>query len=186
MVATDAAKSSVLQTTAVVRYAGEVGPDGIPVIDMTITHPQSIERGWYQKDYSIALGELIAIREAILSITDNEALIILATDSMNAKNWVQSGKAHNSIALLILGEIFRHLRQYNQRLYVVYVPSAQNVADFATRDITCPVQDAFDRKQFEDTRTLLRQTQVEATGMWLERGGRTGGVEDKTKTQNKN
>ena len=93
---------------------------------------------------------------------------------MNAKNWVQSGKAHNLEALRIVGEIFDHLKKHNQRLYLVYVPSAENVADYATRYFG---EQTFLQKQFDQTRRLLHLAQKEATGMWLNQGGRTGGLD---------
>ena len=69
----------------------------------------------------------------LFTIREPQALIILATNSMNAKNWMSSGKTHNLENAPHRREILDHLKKQNQRLFLVYVPSAENVADYATR-----------------------------------------------------
>ncbi len=170
--ATDAAKDDFNHQYAFVRYQGLLSPR--PTIDMTALHPAEVKSGEYPRQYHIALGELHAIWKAVESVTDPNALIILATDSMNAKNWVQSGKAQCREAYPILKAIFTHLKKYNQRIYVVYVPSAQNVADYATRHTDKEFEDV----PFRQTRCLLAHAETEACGLWLTTGGISGGKKE--------
>ena len=69
----------------------------------------------------------------LFTIQEPRALINLAIVFLNAKNWISSGKAHNPENAPHRREILDHLMKHNQRLLLVYEPSAENVADYATR-----------------------------------------------------
>jgi hypothetical protein len=117
----------------------------------------------------IASAELLAIRNAVLSdhALDHD-LIVLATDSMTCKSWIERGCAPTSLANAMLKEIFLTLEQRAQRLFVIYVPTDDNVADEPSRDKQ--IIAAKERK----TRARLELAFRECLGTWSVAGGSTG------------
>lgn len=164
----DAAKDERLHSYVIVEFSvanrAPFLPYGTaPVLPLTVST--------FPAEFHIALGELFVIVMAVLSVTVRGSLIIMATDSMNAKHWVESGKANNPEALRLLNLLFSHLRSFNLRLYLVYVPTGDNVADYSTRphpeDKTSR---AYLPSQFFATGRLLALAEKEALGMWLDVG----------------
>ena len=137
---------------------------------------------------NIALGELMAIVHGVRQLnavaastrgTDNAALdynvMVIATDSMTAKSWAQKMCANNAEANVILRLLSEELA--DRRLYLVYIPSADNPADAPSRE------EALDVKT--DVRiarawNLLQEAGIHAQGVWAVAGGRVGGMPKKT------
>lgn len=99
-------------------------------------------------------------------------LVILATDSLTAKRWVEGRNAHNDEALEILQEIFKIMDDKQMRLYCIYVPTKLNVSDRPSRES----DDTLDDKCRDATLRLLKLAETEALGMWMKDGPRSGGV----------
>ena len=132
----------------------------------------TIHRKSFRRDQHIALGELLAIKLVLEKIQGFNVLVILATDSLTAKRWVEGRNAHNEEALLILKEIFSIMDEKQIRLYCIYVPTKLNVSDRPSREI----DDHLDLKCLDATRRLLILAESEALGMWMKDGPRSGGV----------
>lgn len=184
--ATDAALNEVARIASCVFY----DPFN-PTNDNTrypIRHgalPDHVRTWKYPPNYNIANGELFAIYKALKNIMNGgvrNSLIIIATDSMVAKRWVEAGKAHNDIALELLNKIFFCLKETNNRLYLTYVPSVMNVADFTTKEQKDAVQthedypQLFTTTQKNQTGYLLALAENEAKKVWMLYGGVTGGT----------
>lgn len=172
--ATDAAKSAMSHLAVVVEY--EIQNWASRLFSESAAVPKSVTVSSYPSDHDIALGELFAIRNAVSSVTVDHTLVVLATDSMNAKRWIEAMKANNEQALVYLREIFLHMKKYNLRLYLVYVPSKQNAADHATRPHVTRDTSLFDQSTVDATRKYLERAEVEAKRMWF----LTGGMERET------
>jgi hypothetical protein len=173
--ATDAAKDDTNHTAVIVEY----NISNWQTRTVYSSTPKSVEVYDYPAEYSIALGELHAIVRAVRSVTEPNTLVCLATDSMNAKHWVESAKAENETARSLLKLLFGHMESRGIRLYLVYVPSADNVADHATR--RKPPTDAsqpslFLAAKLEATARLLARSDFECRKAFTLHGGQTGGM----------
>jgi hypothetical protein len=127
------------------------------------------------KDDMIALHELQAInvmvRERLaVKRTRPLSLIVLGTDNLNAKAWIERRYAHNDAANEILQQLVPALLQANCRLYLTYVPTAENVADEPSRGI-----DQLDPKRLEATFVRLYTAWLEAKETFARAGNFTGG-----------
>ena len=171
--ATDAAKDARNHTYVVVEYDIRV-KDGKTSCGAA---PKSVTSGEFPVSDTIALGELYAIMMAILSVDRPHTLVILATDSMNAKRWVEAAKANNSVALDYLRKIFAHMDKLHLRVYLVYVPSKKNVADYATRPRLDRAGAQWEPQTFHDTQAFLARAEAEAKKMWIVHGAQSGGME---------
>jgi hypothetical protein len=172
--ATDAAKTKLLHRAVFVQY------DVLSKLPRTAVAdtPRLVHTFDFPEEDSIALGELYAILVAVKTVTARNALVILATDSMNAKRWVEAAKADNPTALKYLFELFQHMKQYDIRVYLVYVPSKKNVADHSTRPHLKGKQPAAYLEQpFQETRHILARADAEARKTWTAFGARTGGMD---------
>jgi hypothetical protein len=173
--ANDAAKDETNHTAVIVEY----DISNWQTRTVYSSKPKSVEIYEYPATYSIALGELDAIVRAVRSVKEPNTLICLATDSMNAKHWVESAKAENETARSLLKLLFEHMESRGIRLYLVYVPSADNVADHATR--RHPPTDASQSSLFVDTKLaatarLLARSDFECRKAFTLHGGQTGGM----------
>jgi hypothetical protein len=119
----------------------------------------------------IALAELIAIVNTVEGILQegSQKLIVIATDSQNAKNWIEKGFARNEKALPFLKKLDELLNDHRCRLYLTYIHTSINVADDPShnRDI--------DNNKSQMTYRHLRQTYSLAQGMWSKEGEKIGG-----------
>lgn len=127
----------------------------------------------FPSDWEIALGELLVILTAVRKYSSSYQLIVLATDSMTAKHWVENRNAHNEQALVILAEIEALLRQNKCRLYLVYVNTLDNAADLPSRIAASEAR--VEERHLTATCSLLRSAAFEAKGMWSKSGGLVGG-----------
>ncbi len=98
------------------------------------------------------------------------SLIVLGTDNLNAKAWIERRYAHNDAANEILQQLVPALLQANCRLYLTYVPTAENVADEPSRGI-----DQLDPKRLEATFVRLYTAWLEAKETFARAGNFTGG-----------
>lgn len=130
----------------------------------------------FPKDFEIALGELLVILESVEMHSEEYDLIVLATDSMTAKYWVENRNAHNLIALTIIGHIEELLRKNKCRLYLTYVNTLSNAADLSSRrkKENAEILPAL----LKETLVVLTNAAVEAKGMWSLNGGIIGGVSE--------
>lgn len=102
----------------------------------------------YGDHRKIATAELLAIHHAVLSnFCNGYGLILLATDSMTCKSWIERGVSPTVEANKLLKEIFDKLdsrcsENGGQRLFVTYVPSEHNVADEPSRNEQLSLQKA--------------------------------------------
>ena len=139
-----------------------------------------------ERHQHIALGELEA---ALLAVTNavrrgQQLLIVLATDSMVTKHWLDSGIAHSKEALILLQKIDMLLTSSNSRLYTVYVNTNDNLADIPSRlgkEGYAKCQDGETARKRLATKAILRNAEAEARKTFLASGGRIGGssVENK-------
>ena len=130
----------------------------------------------FPKEDEIAIGELLVILEAVKMHSATYQLIVLATDSMTAKHWVENRGAHNWRALLILKEIEDLLRKNNCRLYLTYVNTLINASDLPSRRPPREALSCIDEDLLAKTNLVLRNADLEARGMWSDHGGLTGGT----------
>lgn len=127
----------------------------------------------YPSSYIIATGELFAINTTVEEILRRPSktppkLIVLATDSQNAKNWVEKGHAKNKDAMALLNQLDELLGEC--RLYLVYIPTDDNIADCPSR------KDPFEKHRYSKTCELLKIATASAKGLWRIAGDRIGGV----------
>jgi len=132
--------------------------------------------------YHIALGELQAIWMAVKEAVKGQSnvLIVLATDSMVAKHWVETGVAHNEQALDLLAAIDSLLKASGSRLYCVYVNTKDNISDVPSRlgkdgylaEFSTPANS--DKRRA--TLKLLGAAADEAKQTFLASGGKYGGM----------
>jgi hypothetical protein len=173
--ATDAAKDDNinLNSWSVVRY-----PEGRSIKNpLGVGVSPSVSTGSFPAHYNIACGELYAIYQAVISVSEPNSLIVLATDSQNAKSWVETRKTSSSEARELLRHIFDHLRQHKQRIYLVYVRSENNVADYSTRPHPEDPTRTHHDKQYVSTGKSLLFAEQQALATWLNVAGhRSGGV----------
>ena len=128
-----------------------------------------------EREHYIGVGELAAILLAVVSMFEtfpSSTLAILATDSLNAKSWVERGYANNQRANELLAQLFRVLGQ--RRLYLVYVPTNDNLADRPSRCETGTDCEEY-RNRHAATWNALQHGGKEALGMWRLCGGAAGG-----------
>ena len=112
---------------------------------------------------NIALGELRAILHAVRHIRESAPhtdLIVLGTDSMNAKAWAQNGYAKSIGANPILRDLDDILGAC--RLYLVYVNTEENGADAPSRGLS-----------IVDEKVKVSRERLEA-GLGLQRGDHFG------------
>lgn len=125
----------------------------------------------------IALAELYAILQAVLDPRSRDCdLLVLATDSMTCKSWIERGCSPRDEANEMLQQILTTLENHNQRLYVIYVPTEENVADEPSR------RKIWERVKLEATRRRLDLAFMECQGAWAVAGGTTG-ASDLTTTE---
>ena len=138
------------------------------------------EEPFRSKDYHIALGELqgicLAVRRALSKCSN--ALIVLATDSMVAKHWVESGNTRVEGALGLLKELDEMLTNSGSRLYLVYIPTKDNLADVPSRKGEGGYWAEWGNysRERKATRALLESAAAEARKTFIRDGGKTGGV----------
>ena len=119
----------------------------------------------------IALAELTAIQWMVSQlIRENPqlGLIVLATDSMNAKSWVENERANNEKANAILDTIFRALGE--RQIFLVWVPTDDNAADDPSRN------KGLVARRVASTLALLKFAQRQAVGVWRLDARQSGGV----------
>lgn len=172
--ATDAAKNARNNRYVIVEYDVKI-VNGVTLVGNAPKGPVFTDD--FLAGDSIALGELYAIVEAICTVTDPHTLIILATDSMNAKRWVEAAKAGNATARSYLRKLFAHMDKFNLRVYLVYVPSKKNAADYATRPHLNRGRDMWEPQTFNETKALLSLAEAEAKKMWIVHGAQSGGMD---------
>jgi hypothetical protein len=68
------------------------------------------------------------------SSTQCAQLIVVATDSQNAKQWIENSAAHNDHACLILEMLHHKLKSAGCLLMLTYVNTVFNVADEPSRN----------------------------------------------------
>src|SRR3989338_5542068 len=130
----------------------------------------------------IAFGEMLAIQRAVHSICSRSTpprLLVLGTDNMNCKHWIEREHSHRSDINDLMSDIVNNLRRVNCRLYVAYVPTEENVADSPTR------KKPFERLRLENTHQRLCAAFAESTtGTWQIAGGQIGGTNNNIKSKN--
>jgi hypothetical protein len=181
-VAVDA--STTLKKIGIVMY----NPSGVqpPCTKADVT----VEICTHEHGDNIALAELQGIRlgvEFTLRHQPRSDLVVVATDSLNAKCWVEQGYSTTSKGDEMIGRIFKALGA--RRLYLVYVPTGCNVADEPSRQNTPGRLDGERQRHVIDTSNSLivdekvRQTwarlelgRSEAMGAWQLDGPQIGGA----------
>ena len=125
----------------------------------------------------IALKELHGIirgcqvlRELATAAGRHCNLFIIATDSMNAKSWVDKQYAGNYAANPMLQRLFEEVLGPETRLYLTYVPTGLNVADGPSRGVSSPLE----ATRRAGTLEYLGCASREAKGIWSLDGGQVG------------
>ena len=155
-------------------------------------HEHVVEEPFRRPDSHIALGELqgilLVVQQAVARnkdvVTSATAglLIVLATDSMVAKHWLETGMAHNSEALQMLQEIDTLLRRHHARIYAAYVNTNDNLADTPSRvgktryELGEESRAGDNARRRTATRKVLQAAEKEAKGMFLKAGDNAGGM----------
>jgi hypothetical protein len=126
----------------------------------------------------IALGELRAILEAVravLRLEPDADIVIVASDSLNAKAWVENKWSANETAMALIVELLKALN--GRRIFVVYVPSELNCADPPSRRrVEQGVDNKIPAKALLATWRCLQHGWREAQGVWAVAGGQAGGA----------
>jgi hypothetical protein len=120
----------------------------------------SVFNGKHAYDDHIALAELQAIIHGVRAAIGGRTrvLVIGATDSLNAKVWVQRGYTTNNRARAMLQELDVILTQTESRLYLAYVATEDNVADDPSRGANIT------HERERATANLLSRAAAEANG----------------------
>ena len=141
----------------------------------------------FRREDKIAIGEMDAILGICKRIcqeiksrhfTRAKRLIVLATDNLSCKFWVEKGHARTQKMQDKLNELHEMLHRHGVRLYLVYVPSADNFADEISRIAD---QERMKRElsatKLECGHRLLERAFKEVNyGLWSLGGGDTGGI----------
>ena len=99
-------------------------------------------------------------------------MIVLATDNLSCKYWIEKGQARSEDIQKLLREIHHLLESASCRLYLTYVNTDDNFADEISRN------KLVDETKLEKNHKLLTRAFVEAsTSMWTISGGVVGGNE---------
>ena len=143
-----AAVDAELTSTGVVQFSGD------------LEHLVHVENKAHSHSRIIAVGELEAIRRAIDLATSQQQqsqynILIIATDNLVAKRWVEKRVADNDDANEILRHIFQVMVDHGFHISLLYVPSADNAADPISRGRYERNDDQFRRNAA--TRALLQQ-----------------------------
>ena len=164
----------------------EAGVDCLPDARAGSYHPPkpaTVESTYFalkfQKEKKIAFGEMFAIKETVerlLKTRMNEgrktSMIVLATDNLSCKYWIEKGHARSEDIQNLLREIHHLLESASCRLYLTYVNTEDNFADEISRN------KLVDATKLEKNHKLLTRAFVEAsTSMWTISGGVVGGNE---------
>jgi hypothetical protein len=134
--------------------------------------------------HHIALDEagstLLTVRLLIRNNSQARCLIIVI-DSLTAKAWIEQGYAECPFAFEIVQKI--HAALQDRRLYLVYVPSRDNLADTPTRDAQTLGETRrrwthvpSDRRRLDATILALRRGRDLARSTWSIAGGQVGGA----------
>ena len=125
------------------------------------------DQGFSQRQ--IALAELFAILKTIEdSRCHNKDLIILATDSLTCKAWIERSCSPNEDADKMVQQIHAMLSAREQRLYLVYIHTSRNAADDPSRN------KEFNQTQLEETYKRLLVAAEECKSLWWTAGNRMG------------
>ena len=136
--------------------------------------PRTVGTGTFPRHEQIALGELRAILQAVAALRKERPLldlIVLGTDSLNAKAWVQNQYAKCAEATPLLAELERLLGA--TRLYLVYIDTDENGADAPSRGLE------LDEAKVRRSRARLAQGWDEASHLWVVGGRAAGGNEQR-------
>ena len=130
----------------------------------------------------IALGEMKAI---ILTVKEalqkaNAKLIVLATDNMSCKYWIEKGHAKKEEMQAMLDELHTMLNEKNCRLYVTYVHTDDNIADELSRNRQVVMNKAKGNHEL-----LVRALKEATTSLWNIGGGTVGGATNEIKSKEK-
>ena len=141
------------------------------------------ERRFHDPSASIAYGELEGAELLIDMVFKHrpdlvDGLIILATDSMVAKHWLDSDDAKPSAALEVLGRIQEKLKTRRCRLYTAYINTDKNLSDIPSRDGVAKykAEAHLYSERRQATIKLLHFARKEAKSLFLKSGGNTGGM----------
>jgi hypothetical protein len=168
MVAVDASMAALgiviytERTSSTTPSSGAQEPEQYATRDWCLKHDRT----------QIAVAELLAIKKGCrkaLALAPTTDVLVVATDSLNAKPWVERTYARTEEANTILQDLFTKVLG-KTRLYLVYVPSNDNVADEPSR-----CKELIPRRVAK-TLEYLKSAKREAIGIWSVEGGQTGGV----------
>ena len=107
---------------------------------------------------AIGIAELMAIAWAVHIIVAKFPacnVLIIATDSMTAKSWVDNRVAANAAANALLRDLFATLTR-ERRISLSYVSTASNAADPKSRGNSCLFGNDDGATRRRDTQTVLR------------------------------
>ena len=130
----------------------------------------------FDGDFGIAYGEMLAIKitiDAALEARLSSDIIVLATDNMSCKYWIEKGHARDERIQDLLNEIHSILSGTGKvcRLFVTYVNTLDNFADEISRN------KATKNEKIDKNHALLKRALDEATAsLWNLGGGRYGGA----------
>ncbi len=130
----------------------------------------------------IALGELRAIVagvRAVLRLNPHADIVIIATDSLNAKAWVENKWSSNPEAMALIIELLEAL--CGRRIYVVYVASELNCSDAPSRgELVIPAT-----ALLGTWRCLQHGLREALQGVWSVAGGQAGGAKPELRLSKK-
>ena len=161
-VAVDAATKS--QHAAYVIYPAALPPDWKQKLEWRRFECPDTMKG------DIAIQELYAIYCLVRDAAEHSDLIVLATDSMEAKNWCEQGHGRNDDCLHYLRLIDKLLDEHSCRLYLTYVSTNINVSDLPSRE-DCQT---LDESKAQSTLDVLKIAEHNAKGLWWKSGDSTG------------
>ena len=145
-------------------------PEHDKVLETSFTVP-------FNEADGIAVGEMLAITATVERLlrarrSHSTKIIVLATDNLSCKYWIEKGHSRSETIQRLLRELHSMLEQAGSRLYVTYVNTKVNFADEISRNrATVP-------SKLQDNHDLLLRALAEATSsLWLVSGGTVGGDE---------
>ena len=134
---------------------------------------QSVKQKFNEND-GIAVGEMEAIYitiKAALQDRPQTRMLVLATDNMSCKYWIEKGHARNVKIQELLVKIHDELQKCGSRLFVSYVKTDDNFADQLSRNRSPEVA------RIQPCHELLLRALDEATvSLWDISGATAGGA----------
>ena len=127
----------------------------------------------------IAVGEMLAITAAVERLlrarrSHSTRIIVLATDNLSCKYWIEKGHPRSETIQRLLRELHSMLEQAGSRLYVAYVNTKVNFPDEISRNRAVPEIPTVP-ESYGTIMNFFCESSQRPASLWLVGGGTVGG-----------